>query len=90
MDGIFAADLPEIVTHAVAEALPTSDPLDRPEFDAIDYINAKFPSEQAALEALEPFLSQVTGEIGALHFLPPQKRTCNGSGHGREGGVAKE
>ena len=34
------------------------------DFDAVDYINAKFPSEQAALEALEPFIAQVTDEIG--------------------------
>ena len=31
----------------------------------MDFINGRFPSEQAALEALEPFIAQVTGEIGA-------------------------
>jgi hypothetical protein len=71
MEGFFTGELPGTVNAAIAEALPSGDPLDRPDFDAIDYINAKFPSEQAALEALEPFLAQVTNEIG----MSPIQRT---------------
>ncbi|KAM3569795.1 hypothetical protein VYU27_008120 [Nannochloropsis oceanica] len=65
-EGMYTQHLSEEVTQAVQEAIPTSDPLDRPDFDAIDFINAKFPSEQAALEALDPFISQITEEIGVL------------------------
>jgi vacuolar protein sorting-associated protein 53 len=64
MDGCFTDELPAAVTTAIAEALPSTDPLDRADFDPIDYINAQFPSEQAALEALTPFMAKVSGEIG--------------------------
>lgn len=76
MEGFFTGELPGTVNAAIAEALPSGDPLDRPDFDAIDYINAQFPSEQAALEALEPFLAQVTNEIGAL---PIRSRSYSGT-----------
>jgi len=52
------------VTQAIADAFPSHDPLDRPGFDATDYINTQFPSEQAALESLQPFLEKMTGDIG--------------------------
>ena len=143
LDGRYTGGLPSEVTAAVAAALPTSDPLDRPvrvcvhmlarmqvdhfdrlpclpaavaaclpaclppwllsvgrrteqafptdrrinpphptptnqpinhqqqDFDAVEYINAKFAScgssEQALDEALDPFIAQVTGEIGAFY-----------------------
>ena len=42
------------------------------DFDAVDFINAKFPSEQAALEALDPFIGQITEEIGRYRpAIPP-------------------
>ncbi|TFJ84963.1 hypothetical protein NSK_003991 [Nannochloropsis salina CCMP1776] len=65
-EGLPTQSLPPDVIQAVQEALPTSDPLDRADFDPVDYINTKFPSEQIALEALDPFIGQITEEIGAL------------------------
>lgn len=41
------------------------------DFDPVDYINTKFPSEQIALEALDPFIGQITEEIGERPFSLP-------------------
>ena len=62
------SDLGAEVTQAIAEAFPSHDPLDRPGFDATDYINTQFPSEQAALESLQPFLEKMTSDIGKLDY----------------------
>ena len=39
------ASLPGQVTDAIAEVLPSNDPLDRADFNPIDFINAQFPTE---------------------------------------------
>lgn len=35
------------VQKAIAEILPSDDPLDKPDFDLIEYINELFPNEQS-------------------------------------------
>jgi hypothetical protein len=39
--------LPAEVQKAIAEILPSDDPLDKPDFDLIEYINELFPNEQS-------------------------------------------
>ncbi len=39
--------LPPEVQAAIAEILPSSDPLDDPDFSTVDYINRLFPTEQS-------------------------------------------
>ena len=38
---------PTAVQEAIAEVLPSSDPLDQPDFSTVDYINGMFPTEQS-------------------------------------------
>ncbi len=35
------------VQQAIASILPNDDPLDRPDFDLVEYINELFPNEQS-------------------------------------------
>jgi hypothetical protein len=35
------------VQQAIASILPSEDPLDKPDFDLIEYINELFPNEQS-------------------------------------------
>lgn len=35
------------VQQAIAAILPSDDPLDRPDFDLVEYINELFPNEQS-------------------------------------------
>lgn len=39
--------LPPEVQKAVEQIFPTNDPLDRPDFEVVDYINSIFPTEQS-------------------------------------------
>jgi hypothetical protein len=39
--------LPAEVQKAIAEILPSDDPLDKADFDLIEYINELFPNEQS-------------------------------------------
>ena len=38
---------PSEVQDAIAEVLPSTDPLDQPDFSTVDYINDLFPTEQS-------------------------------------------
>lgn len=49
---------PPEVQHAIEQVLPSSDPLDSPNFNPVDYINNLFPSEQS--------LSNVDEVIGRM------------------------
>ncbi|DAZ94557.1 TPA: hypothetical protein N0F65_002209 [Lagenidium giganteum] len=53
-----AAQLPKNVEDTLAKALPSEDVLDRPEFDARDFINRNFPDEQS-LSDIGPFASRL-------------------------------
>ncbi|XP_022255798.1 vacuolar protein sorting-associated protein 53 homolog [Limulus polyphemus] len=51
---------PPEVQSAIEHVLPSSDPLDRPDFNAVDYINTLFPTEQS--------LSNIDDVIGRMRF----------------------
>lgn len=38
---------PVSILNVLLQILPSDDPLDKPDFDAIDYINNMFPTEQS-------------------------------------------
>ncbi|KAK7794507.1 hypothetical protein R5R35_004724 [Gryllus longicercus] len=40
-------NFPPEVQSAIEQVLPSNDPLDQPDFDAVDYINSQFPTEQS-------------------------------------------
>ena len=50
---------------ACAQLFPSDDPLDRPDFDPVEYVNVMFPNEQS-LGALEPFMAKVRVKLGQL------------------------
>lgn len=49
---------PTEVQNAIEQVLPSTDPLDRPDFNAVDYINTLFPNEQS--------LSNIDDVIGRM------------------------
>jgi len=61
-----AVVLREEVQAAMADVLPSSDPLDSKEFDAVEFINMKFPSERALGSDLDAFVVEVGAQIGVL------------------------
>ncbi|KAJ9466411.1 putative Membrane trafficking protein, Vps53-like [Diplonema papillatum] len=54
------------VNKALAEALPSDDPFDDPEFDPLLYINEKFPDEKCIKE-LDTFIEDLEGKIQATN-----------------------
>jgi len=56
---------PPGVEAAIAEVFPSDDPLDAPDFNATDYINQMFPTEQS-LSNLDSVLSDMKCQIGAM------------------------
>ena len=52
---------PEI-QQAIALILPNEDPLDRPDFDLVEYINDLFPNEQS-LSNIDEVISQDRARI---------------------------
>jgi hypothetical protein len=46
------------VEKALAEVLPSDDPLDSPEFDPVEFINARFPTERS-LDGLDAYMVEV-------------------------------
>lgn len=50
------------VQEAIASILPSDDPLDRPDFDVIEYINELFPNEQS-LSNLDDVISKDRSRI---------------------------
>ncbi|KAI8749357.1 vacuolar protein sorting-associated protein 53 [Biomphalaria glabrata] len=49
---------PEDVQNAIEQVLPSEDPLDKPDFNPVDYINTLFPTEQSLSN-----IDQVVGKI---------------------------
>jgi len=58
-------EFPSEVQSAINEVLPSDDPLDQADFDAIDYINSLFPTEQS-LANIDEVIGNVEGEIKHL------------------------
>ncbi|XP_046386113.1 vacuolar protein sorting-associated protein 53 homolog [Ischnura elegans] len=56
---IVSANFPPEVQHAIDQVLPSSDPLDQPDFNAVDYINSLFPTEQS--------LSNIDDVVNNMH-----------------------
>ena len=48
-----------IITY-IFQVIPSSDPLDKPDFNAVEYINTLFPTEQS--------LSNIDDVIGKIRF----------------------
>ncbi|XP_054723546.1 vacuolar protein sorting-associated protein 53 homolog [Uloborus diversus] len=51
-------DFPPEVQNAIEQVLPSTDPLDHPDFNAVDYINKLFPTEQSLSN-----IDEVTGRM---------------------------
>lgn len=58
-------ELGQEVQSAMADVLPSLDPLDATDFDAIEYLNSKFTTERS-LSQLDTFIADVTAQIGEL------------------------
>ena len=59
--------LSQKVQDAIAEVLPSDDPIDQANFDAIEFINQNFPSDdQKSLEKIEPFVTTLSENITKL------------------------
>ncbi|XP_071448427.1 vacuolar protein sorting-associated protein 53 homolog [Hetaerina americana] len=56
---IVSANFPPEVQHAIDQVLPSNDPLDQPDFNAVDYINSLFPTEQS--------LSNIDDVVNNMH-----------------------
>ena len=54
--------LPADVQQAIASILPSDDPLDKPDFDLIEYINELFPNEQS-LSNIDEVIGQDRAQI---------------------------
>ena len=50
------------VQQAIASILPSEDPLDKPDFDLIEYINELFPNEQS-LSNIDDIISKDRARI---------------------------
>ncbi|KAF4033636.1 Vps53-like [Phytophthora infestans] len=60
-----ALKLPQNVEDTLAKVLPSEDLLDRPEFDAREFINRNFPDEQS-LGDIGDFVSRLRGRMKEL------------------------
>ncbi|XP_077995725.1 vacuolar protein sorting-associated protein 53 homolog [Glandiceps talaboti] len=56
---------PPEVQQAIDQVLPSSDPLDRPDFNAVEYINQLFPTEQS-LANIDDVVSRMRSKIYRL------------------------
>jgi hypothetical protein len=54
--------LPPEVQAAIDQVLPSSDPLDRPDLNVVDYINTLFPTEQS-LAGLDETISDLNARV---------------------------
>lgn len=66
-DDHFSAVLtfPPEVQEAIDQVIPSSDPLDRPDFDAVEYINGLFPTEQS-LSNIDDVINRIRYKIKRL------------------------
>ncbi|KAK7481576.1 hypothetical protein BaRGS_00027225 [Batillaria attramentaria] len=53
------------VQEAIEQVLPSNDPLDRPDFNPVDYINTLFPTEQS-LANIDDVVNKIRGKIWRL------------------------
>ncbi|MCL4129587.1 UNVERIFIED_CONTAM: hypothetical protein GTU68_020135 [Idotea baltica] len=58
-------DFPPEVLKAIQEILPSDDPFDSPDFNAVDYINEKFPAEQS-LHHIDDVLEHMRVKITSI------------------------
>ncbi|CAA9997802.1 unnamed protein product [Nesidiocoris tenuis] len=58
-------NFPEEVQRAIDQVIPSTDPLDQPDFDPVTYINSIFPTEQS-LSNLDDFLNKMETEISKI------------------------
>ncbi|XP_037068256.1 vacuolar protein sorting-associated protein 53 homolog [Pollicipes pollicipes] len=58
-------DLPPEVLAAIEQVLPSNDPLDRHDFDVVDYINQLFPNEQS-LGNIDDVISSMTERVRSI------------------------
>ncbi|KAI9914786.1 hypothetical protein PsorP6_008554 [Peronosclerospora sorghi] len=61
----YSLKLPQIVEDTLTKVLPSDDVLDRPEFDAHEFINRNFSDEQS-LADINNFVDQLRGRMGEL------------------------
>lgn len=64
-EGLELINLEPEVQDAIKKVLPSDDPLDQADFDAIDYINSLFPTEQS-LANIDDVIGSVENEISTL------------------------
>jgi vacuolar protein sorting-associated protein 53 len=55
------------VQEAIASILPSEDPLDKPDFDLIEYINELFPNEQS-LSNIDEVINKDRSRIKYVHI----------------------
>lgn len=55
--------------YSCFQVLPSEDPLDRPDFNPVDYINTLFPTEQS--------LSNIDDVVGKIRFKIRYKSSAN-------------
>ncbi|XP_064648939.1 vacuolar protein sorting-associated protein 53 homolog isoform X2 [Lineus longissimus] len=56
---------PADVQEAIDQVLPSNEPLDKPDFNAVDYINTLFPTEQS-LSNIDDVVSRIRHKIRSL------------------------
>ena len=65
----------QLIDEAIADVLPSQDPLDDPNFDVTAMLNTHFPSELSlsAVESPQPSASTTDASPRVLHkfFTPP-------------------
>ncbi|XP_046645397.1 vacuolar protein sorting-associated protein 53 homolog [Daphnia pulicaria] len=78
---------PEVIA-AIDQVFPSQDPLDRADFNPVDYINNLFPTEQS-LSNIEEVISDFQGKI---HHLDSEIKSCirSQSGVSADGAAALE
>ena len=55
----------EQLEHAIQDVVPSDDPFDAPDFNAVDFINQLFPNEQA-LQRVDQFMSKLQFRVKQL------------------------
>lgn len=63
-DDVFISFPPD-VQAAIEQVLPSKDPLDRPDFNTIDYINSLFPTEQS-LSNIDDVVTKMQDKINTI------------------------
>lgn len=64
-DAIKFITFPEEVESAIEQVLPSTDPLDQPDFNEVDYINSLFPTEQS-LSSIDEVVNNMQMKIQSI------------------------